>query len=87
MIKKSITIHLSEALDARPIALLVQEANQYDSTVYINQEEKRINAKSIMGMMSLRLMPGEEITVVADGNDEEAAANGIERFFINVKNQ
>ena len=87
MIKKSITIHLSEALDARPIALLVHEANQYSSTVYINKEEKHINAKSIMGMMSLRLLPGEEITVVTEGHDEEDAANGIERFFINVKNK
>ena len=87
MIKKSITIHLSEALDARPIALLVHEANQYSSTVYINKEEKHINAKSIMGMMSLRLLPGEEITVVAEGQDEKDAADGIERFFINVKNQ
>lgn len=87
MIKKSITIRLSEALDARPIALLVHEANQYSSTVYIDQEGKHINAKSIMGMMSLRLLPGQEITVVTEGKDEEAAADGIERFFINVKNQ
>ena len=84
MIKKSITIHLSEALDARPIALLVQEANQYSSTVYIDKEEKHINAKSIMGMMSLNLIGGEEITVVTDGEDEQKAAEGIKTFFANV---
>ena len=87
MIKKPITIQLSEGLDARPIALLVQEASQYSSTVHIEVEEKKINAKSIMGMMSLRLVPGEKIVVVADGEDEEAAAQGIEKFLVNVKNR
>ena len=87
MIKKPITIQLSEGLDARPIALLVQEASQYSSTVYIEVKDKQINAKSIMGMMSLRLTPGEENTVVANGVDEVEAAKGIETFLINVKNK
>ena len=87
MIKKPITIQLSEGLDARPIALLVQEASQYSSTVYIEVADKQVNAKSIMGMMSLRLTPGEEITVVATGADEEEAAKGIETFLVNVKNK
>ena len=87
MIKKPITIQLSEGLDARPIALLVQEASQYSSTVHIEVNDKKINAKSIMGMMSLRLVPGEEIIVVADGEDEEEAAKGIEAFLVNVKNR
>ena len=69
MIRKPVTIQLSEGLDARPIALLVQEASQYASTVYIEVEEKQINAKSIMGMMSLRLVPGDEITIVTNGVD------------------
>ena len=87
MIKKPITIQLSEGLDARPIALLVQEASQYSSTVYIEVADKQVNSKSIMGMMSLRLTPGEEITVVANGADEEEAAKGIETFLVNVKNK
>ena len=87
MIKKPITIQLSEGLNARPIALLVQEASQYSSTVYIEVADKQVNAKSIMGMMSLRLTPGEEITVVANGADEEEAAKGIETFLVNVKNK
>lgn len=87
MIKKPITIQLSEGLDARPIALLVQEASQYSSTVYIEVQDKQINAKSIMGMMSLRLVPGDQITVVANGADEAEAAEGIETFLVNVKNR
>ena len=74
MIKKPVKIQLSEGLDARPIALLVQEASQYSSSVYIEVDQKQVNAKSIMGMMSLNLIGGEEITVVTEGEDEEKAA-------------
>ena len=87
MIKKPVKIQLSEGLDARPIALLVQEASQYSSSVFIEVDQKQVNAKSIMGMMSLTLLPGEEITVVASGTDEKEAAAGIERFLVNVKNR
>lgn len=80
MIKKPIVLNLDDGLDARPIALLVQEANQYSSSVYIEVGTKRINAKSIMGMMSLSLSNGEEITVVADGEDETKAIDGVENF-------
>lgn len=82
MIKKPIVLELKEGLDARPIALLVQEANQYASSVYIEVDNKKINAKSIMGMMSLSLSNGAEITVIADGSDEEAAINGVENFLV-----
>lgn len=85
MIKKPITIRFDEGLDARPIALLVQEANQYSSQVYIEVENKKINAKSIMGMMSLNLGNGEELTVVADGSDEEKAICGVEKFLMGAK--
>lgn len=83
MIKKPITIKLDDGLDARPIALLVQEASQYTSQVYIEIDNKKINAKSIMGMMSLKLVGGEKLMVVTDGVDEGEAAQGIEAFFAN----
>ena len=73
MIQKSIQIKLEEGLEARPVAMLVQVASQFESTVYINSEDRKVNAKSIMGMMSLGLASGEEVTVVADGNDEDTA--------------
>ena len=55
-------------------------ASKYDSTIYIEVEGKKINAKSIMGMMSLGLNSGEQVVVTADGNDETAAVEDIERF-------
>ena len=82
MIKKPITLKLRDSLEARPIAMLVQEANQYSSTVYIEVENKKINAKSIMGMMSLQLGNGEELTVVADGEDEADAIQGVEHLLV-----
>ena len=83
MIKKPITLKLRDGLEARPIALLVQEANQYSSTVYIEVENKKINAKSIMGMMTLGLDAGEEITLSANGDDEAAAMTSIEEYLSN----
>ena len=64
------------AMEDRPVAHLVQEASQYASQVYIEMEDKKINAKSIMGMMSLSLQEGEDITVVAEGKDEKEADSG-----------
>jgi len=83
MIRKEVTVKLAEGLEARPIALLVQKASQYDSQVYIEVENKQISAKSIMGMMSLKITEGEKLTVVAEGVDEDVAANGIEAFLSN----
>ena len=65
MIQKSIQIKLEKGLEARPVAMLVQVASQFESTVYINADDRKVNAKSIMGMMSLGLASGEQVTVVA----------------------
>lgn len=80
MIKKSVKIQLSNGLEARPVALLVQVASQYESTVYLETGSKKVNAKSIMGMMSLGLDSGEEVMVVCDGADEEKAVADVEKF-------
>lgn len=80
MKEKSIKIQLSGGLDARPVAMLVQVASQHESSVYIETEGKRVNAKSIMGMMSLALGTGETVKVTAEGTDEEAAVQDIEDY-------
>ena len=80
MISKEITIRLENGLEARPVAMLVQVASQFDSTIYLEAAEKKVNAKSIMGMMSLGLDTGEKVTAVIEGNDEEAALEGIEKY-------
>ena len=80
MIKKSMRVQLDNGLEARPVAVFVQVASQYESTIYVEVDDKKVNAKSIMGMMSLGLDNGETLTVVADGSDESAAVAHIERF-------
>lgn len=77
MLKQSTTIQLKNGLEARPVAMLVQLASQFDSKVYLETEGKRVNAKSIMGMMSLGLNMGAAVEVEADGADEEAAVQRI----------
>ena len=77
---KAIRINLENGLDARPVALLVQEASKYDSKIYVAYGERRINAKSIMGMMTMELNNGEELIVSAEGEDEDVAIENIEKF-------
>ena len=77
MISKEITIRLENGLEARPVALLVQVASQFDSSVYLETGDKRVNAKSIMGMMSLVLKNGNKVSISADGPDEETAIENI----------
>ena len=80
MTKKDVQIKLENGLEARPVALLVQEASKYDSTIYIQSGDKKVNAKSIMGMMSLGLDNGEQLQVSAEGADEQLAVDNIEKF-------
>ena len=75
---------MTDSMESTPIAHLVQLANQFSSSIYFEMDTKKVNAKSIMGMMSLNLIGGEEITVVTDGEDEQKAAEGIKTFFANV---
>lgn len=83
MVKKAITIGLASGLEARPVAMLVQIASQYDSLIYVESETARVNAKSIMGMMTLGLDVGETVVVSADGSDEEKAIAEIEQYLSN----
>ena len=80
MVVRDILVNLEHGLEARPIALLVQEASKYDSKIYIQSKDRRVNAKSIMGMMTLALDNGETLEVSADGDDEQVAVSGIEHF-------
>ena len=85
MISKSITISIPSGLEARPIALLVQVAMRFESKITIESGDKTVNAKSIMGMMTLGLAAGEDVTVNADGADEATAIAEIEKY-LNAEN-
>ena len=83
MITKTITVEIPAGLEVRPVAVLVQVANQYNSSIYVESGNKKVNAKSIMGMMTLGLDAGEEITLSANGDDENAAMESIEQYLSN----
>lgn len=83
MTKRTVTIELVSGLEARPIAMLVQLASSYESRIYVQSDNKKVNAKSIMGMMTLDLPVGEQVVVTADGADEEKAINDIEKYLSN----
>lgn len=85
MVSKTIKIHLSTDAEARPVAVLVQKASQFDSKVFIISDDKKINAKSIMGMMSLGLVQDEEVTISAEGEDEEVAVRDLAQYLENAK--
>ncbi|MBL0386872.1 HPr family phosphocarrier protein [Tumebacillus sp. ITR2] len=73
MAEKKVTVGLRSGLHARPAALFVQEANKYASDVFVEKEGKSVNAKSIMGIMSLAISNGAEIIIRAEGNDADQA--------------
>lgn len=80
MAEKKATVQLKTGLQARPAALFVQEANRFSSEVFVERDGKRINAKSIMGIMSLAIGTGTEITIIAEGIDDEAAVEKLSQF-------
>lgn len=82
MVMKEVQVALKNGLEARPVAVFVQKASQYKSEIYVMYHDKKVNGKSIMGMMSLGLAPGEIVTISADGNDEELAMTDIEAYLI-----
>ncbi|MGN0495554.1 MAG: HPr family phosphocarrier protein [Lachnospiraceae bacterium] len=85
MVSKTVRINLVGDAEARPVAILVQKASQFDSKVYITSEEKKINAKSIMGMMSLGLSQNAEVTISAEGEDEQAAVTALAQYLENAE--
>ncbi|MBP3620876.1 MAG: HPr family phosphocarrier protein [Lachnospiraceae bacterium] len=80
MISKKVNVNLPADQEARPVAVTVQIASKYESKIYIVANSKRINAKSIMGMMSLGFGQGDELIIEAEGADEEEAATEIAKY-------
>ena len=87
MIKKPVKIKLDTGLEARPVAQLVQLASQFECEIHVEVEQKEVNAKSIMGMMTLGLDTGEEIIISTDGEDEKEAMEKMEESLSHNKVQ
>ena len=85
MLKETIIVGLESGLEARPAALFVQIASKYESHISILLTDKQVNAKSIMGMMSLGAIKGQEITLLVDGEDEGEAMKALVAFLTSKK--
>ncbi|HJF32391.1 MAG TPA: HPr family phosphocarrier protein [Sporosarcina psychrophila] len=77
MAERTVEVKLKSGLQARQAALFVQEANRFMSDLFLKKEERQVNAKSIMGIMSLAIARGTTITLIAEGNDEEQALESL----------
>ncbi|GGG23650.1 HPr-like protein Crh [Lysinibacillus alkalisoli] len=82
MYEKQVQVKLKLGLQARQAAHFVQEANRFRSEVYLEKEGKRVNAKSIMGVMSLAIAKNTTITLAADGDDEQAAVEALTALIV-----
>ena len=77
MTEQQVQVKLKSGLQARQAALFVQEANRFQADVYLQKEDKKVNAKSIMGIMSLAISKGSTVIISAEGSDEGQAVEGL----------
>ena len=77
MISKDVTVKNQVGLHARPATFFIQKANEYKASVWVEKNERKVNAKSLLGVLSLGITKGTEIKLIADGADEEDAVNGL----------
>ena len=83
MISRDVTIKNNVGLHARPATFFIQKANSYASSIWIQKDDRRISAKSLLGVLSMGITGGMTITLVADGPDETEALNGLEELVSN----
>lgn len=77
MCVKEVLVQNQVGLHARPATFFIQKANEFKSSVWVEKEERRVNAKSLLGVLSLGIVGGTNIRIIADGSDEEEAVNSL----------
>lgn len=86
MISRDVTIVNSVGLHARPATFFIQKANSYKASVWIEKDDRRVNAKSLLGVLSMGIVKGTVITLIADGTDETDALDGLEKLILSELN-
>ncbi|MBR6902683.1 MAG: HPr family phosphocarrier protein [Clostridia bacterium] len=77
MCVKDVVIHNQVGLHARPATFFIQKANEYKSSIWVEKDERKVNAKSLLGVLSLGIVGGTTIKIIADGSDAEQALSGL----------
>ena len=80
MITRNVTVRIPIGLHARPATFFIQKANSYKSSIWVEKDDRRVNAKSLLGVLSLNITQNTQITLIADGEDEIEALNGLEEL-------
>lgn len=80
MITRNVTVRIPIGLHARPATFFIQKANSYKSSIWVEKDDRRVNAKSLLGVLSLNITQDTQITLIADGEDEIEALNGLEEL-------
>jgi len=73
MVSSKVAVQNSVGLHARPATFFIQRANEFKSSIWVEKDERRVNAKSLLGVLSLGIVKGTSISIIADGSDEEEA--------------
>ena len=82
MYLKDVTVKNQVGLHARPATFFIQKANEFKSSIWVEKEERRVNAKSLLGVLSLGILGGTAIKVIADGADENEAVDALEKLVL-----
>lgn len=77
MISRDVTIINDVGLHARPATFFIQKANSYKASLWIEKDDRRVNAKSLLGVLSMGIVKGSVVTIIADGSDEAEAVSGL----------
>ncbi|AWX56547.1 MULTISPECIES: HPr family phosphocarrier protein [Brevibacillus] len=85
MRERQVIVQLTQGLHARPATLFVKVAASFSSEIGLNKDEKKVNAKSIIGVMSLAVSKGQSVVLTADGADAEQALDALERVLVSVE--
>ncbi|MDR0404949.1 MAG: HPr family phosphocarrier protein [Oscillospiraceae bacterium] len=80
MYKKDVVVENQVGLHARPATYFIQRANEYNSSIWVEKEKNRMNAKSLLGVLSLGILGGSKIRIIADGSDEHDAVEDLVRL-------
>ena len=83
MIAKEVVINNQVGLHARPATFFTQKANEFKSSIWVEKDERRVNAKSLLGVLSLGIIKGTAVTIIADGADEEEAISTLSELITN----
>ena len=84
MISKEVVINNQVGLHARPATFFIQKANEFKSSIWVEKDERRVNAKSLLGVLSLGIMKDTAVTLIADGSDEKEAVDALAELIENL---